>query len=84
LKLNFAPTTTAEFDAKVHRSAYSVLAREKWVKRGMDREGGVSPTLGRLSGILEEEAVEGGGEMPLLQFFGNLGGWLHPKRGQEV
>jgi hypothetical protein len=29
-----------------------------------------------LPGILEEKAVEGRGEMPLLRFFENLGGWL--------
>ena len=44
-------------------------------KRGWSK-GGFSPTSGRLPGILEEKAVEGRGEMPLLQFFENLGGWL--------
>jgi dTDP-4-dehydrorhamnose reductase len=34
LKSNFAPTTTAEFDAKVHRAVYSILVREKRQTRG--------------------------------------------------
>ena len=32
---------------------------------------------GGLPGILEEDPMEGGGEVTVLRFFEDLGGWLH-------
>jgi hypothetical protein len=50
----------------------------------MDREAVREVFLPRREDCLESFPMEGGGEVPVLRFFEDLGGWLHSEGGSEV